>query len=133
MSSLPIQFERQKDKLQNVDGAEELKLEGPVVTDAPDADCNGDDADKDQGHEDDDPEVAGRHRVHAPARHRVDVLQVVRAHQPELYKHRTKKTKNPKKNSTASAPVRSKATAMLQAEKKQPDAAENQKKQAQEK
>ena len=49
-SNEPVELQSQKYELQNVDGAEELELEGPVVSEAPDADGDGQDADEDQGH-----------------------------------------------------------------------------------
>ena len=49
-SKAPVEFESQEDELEDVDSAEELELEGPVVSEAPDADGDGQDTDEDQRH-----------------------------------------------------------------------------------
>jgi hypothetical protein len=58
-----VKFECEKDKLENVDRAKELEFKGPVVPDAPDADGDGHDADKDEGNKNEDPVVAARLEV----------------------------------------------------------------------
>lgn len=53
----PVQPEGDEDELQDVDGAQDLQLQGPVVSEAPKAGGHGHRGHKEERHEDQQPEV----------------------------------------------------------------------------
>lgn len=53
----PVQPEGNEDELQDVDGAQDLQLQGPVVSEAPKAGGHGHRGHKEERHEDQQPEV----------------------------------------------------------------------------